>query len=570
MYIDEVPNRNSKPTILLREGKRKGKTVVKKTLLNITHWPPYLIEGLRTLLRDKKFLTFSDVFAIERSLPHGHVEIILGTIRKLGLDTLISSVPSRERDLVLGMIVARLIYPCSKLGTVRAWNSCSLSKEIGVDDATLKELYAALDWLLERQDRIEKKLAKKHLKEGATVLYDASNSLYYGNKCCLAKFGNNKDGRRDVRCIAYGVMTDAEGRPIALDVYPGNTADSNTVSDQVDKLRKKFDLNRAVLVGDRGMITDTKIETLEKYPNLGWISALRSDAIKRLVEQKNIEMSLFDERNLAEITSPDYPGERLVVCYNPFLSEDRNATRNALLEKTEKALEKIKKEAARRTKTPLSESEIGIKIGKIFRQYKMGKHFKLTIKNNKLDYERKEESIKQECALDGIYVIRTSEKKESLSAEDIVRSYKNLSQVERVFRTLKGVDLKVAPIYLHLEDHVRAQIFLCMLAYYVEWHMRRELAPLLFDDEETELKKSRNPVSPAMPSESATKKKRKRENSEGYPVHSFGTLLNEMGTRCLNTVRFTKEKAASHSVCYTEPTAFQAKVYELLGLFPVK
>jgi transposase len=526
MYIETVPNRNSKPAVLLRESRREGKRVVKKTLLNLTDWPEGVVEGLRRLLAGEKLLCVDDVFAIERSLPHGHVEAVLGCMRRLGFDTLLASRPCREKDLVLAMIAARVMDPCSKLGTTRLWTETTLARELGVADAHVNELYDALDWLLARQDKIEKKLAGRHLEEGAMAMYDLSNSYYEGRTCPLAALGKGRDGKRGLLVIAYGLMTDVEGRPLAVQVYPGNTGDPATMPDQVEKLRENFGLSRAVFVGDRGMLTSARIECLREHPGLGWISALRSTEIRKLVEAGDIQLTLFDEYDLAEIESPEYPGERLVACFNPPLAEERRRTRDELLAATEKDLRKTAAEAARRTRKPMPDEEIAAKVGKVIGHHKMAKHFHWSVSRGRLRWERKEDSIEREKQLDGFYVIRTSESRERLSPEDVVRHYKALAQVERAFRTLKGVDLRVRPIFHRTEDHVRAHVFLCMLAYYVEWHMRRALAPLLFDDEELpEIRPRRHPVAPAQASPSAKRKKATHLTPDGLPVQSFQTLL---------------------------------------------
>ena len=577
MYIDIVPNRNSPPAVLLREGWREGDKIRKRTIANLSDWPEQKVEALRRLLKGETLVSAERAFAVERSLPHGHVEAVLCMMRRLGVPSLIASQRSRRRDLVVAMIAQRLIDPCSKLASTRLWHTTTLAKELGVEDAGVEELYDALDWLWKRQGRIEKKLARRHLAEGGRALYDVTSSYYEGRTCVLARWGHNRDGKEGTLCIVYGVMTDGEGRPVGVEVYPGNTADPKTVPDQVDKLRRQFGLQRVVLVGDRGMLTQTQIAHLRAYPQLGWISALRSGSIRQLVAKDELQLSLFDRQDLAEITSEDFPGERLVVCFNPLLAAERRRKRQALLESTEKELEKVARAVARRTRKPMSREEIGLKVGKGIGRFKMAKHLAWTIEDGRFAWKRDEESIAAEQALDGIYVIRTSEPSEQLSAEDAVRGYKGLSQVERAFRTLKGVDLMVRPIFLRAEDHVRAHIFLCMLAYYVEWHLRRALAPLLFDDEELpEARKKRDPVKPAEPSASAQRKKRTRETPDGLPVHSFRTLLAELGTRCRNTCRMKaalpdgrSDETSPTFDCLTEPTALQARAMELLELFPV-
>jgi transposase len=567
MYIERVPNRNSPPAILLREGWREGKKTRKRTLANLSDWPDHKIETLRRLLRDEILVSPNELFRVERSVPHGHVEVVLGTMRKLGLDSAIAAKRCRERDLVLAMIAERLIHPCSKLATTRLWHTTTLAEELSVVDADVDELYDAMDWLLARQPRIEKKLAERHLSEGAIVLYDTTSSYYEGHTCPLARFGFDRDGAKGLPIIVYGVMTDDEGRPVAVDVYPGNTADPTTVVEQVEKLRQQFGLSRVVMVGDRGMLTEPQIEKVKTYPGLGWISALTSVSIRKLVKGGHLQLSLFDEKNLAEITSPEYPGERLVVCFNPLLAEERGRKRRELLTATEKGLERIAKEAARRTRKPLTQAELGIKAGRVLGRYRMGKHFTLTIRDGSLQWTRREDSIEQEAKLDGIYVIRTSESKQRLSAEDTVRKYKSLAQVERAFRCLKGIDLLVRPIRHRTEDHVRAHVFLCMLAYYLEWHMRKALSPILFEDDQLEEdRKKRDPIAPAKPSDSVRRKKRERVTADGLPVHSFETLLIELGTRCRNSCKVKSDRSGPTFTQVTIPNALQTRAYELLGL----
>lgn len=567
MYIERVPNRNSRPAILLREGWREGKKTCKRTIANLTNWPEEKIQALRLLLAGEPMVSARDAFVVERTVPHGHVEAVLGTIKSLGLDSIIFSKRCRQRDLVVAMIAERLIHPCSKLATTRFWHTTTLAEQLSVADADEDDLYEAMDWLLARQSRIEKKLAARHLLEGSLVLYDVTSSYYEGRTCPLARFGHNRDSKKGKLIIVYGLLTDEAGRPVAVEVYPGNTADPTTVPDQVEKLRKRFGLDRVVLVGDRGMLTQTQIDKLKDYPGLGWISALRSHGIRKLVNSGIVQMSLFDEKNLAEIHSPEFSDERLVACYNPILAEQRQQKREKLLSATEKGLEKIAKEVARRTKTPLDKVEIGKKVGKAINRYKVGKHFAVTIKDGAFSFFRKEESIRRESALDGIYVIRTSESAECISAEDTVRSYKRLEQVESAIRCMKGIDLLVRPIHHRTEDHVRAHIFLCMLAYYVEYHMRKALAPLLFDDEELdERRKRRDPVKPAKPSDSAKRKKTVRLTPDGLEVHSFQTLLAELATLSRNRCRVKSDPVGPTFYELTEPTPLQKRAFELLGV----
>jgi transposase len=570
MYIETVPNRNSPPAVLLREGWREGKKTVKRTLANLSHWPAQKIEALRRLLRDETLVSPQKLFTTQQTLPHGHVQAILGIIRKLGLAALISAQRCRERDLVVAMIAQRLLDPCSKLATTRAWHSTTLAEELGVEEATEDDLYQAMDWLLERKERIEKKLAERHFAEGCLVLYDVTSSYYEGRTCPLARFGHDRDGQKGRPIIVYGVMTDVEGRPVSVQVYPGNTADPKTVVDQVEKLRQKFGLSRVVLVGDRGMLTPPQIDKIKQHPGWGWITALKSVAIRSLVKQGALQLSLLDEKNLAEITSPDYPGERLMACYNPLLAEERGRKRRELLETTEKGLTKISKEVARRKRKLLKEAEIALKVGKVLGHSKMGKHFECTIGEGSFQWKRREDAIQQEEKLDGIYVIRTSESKEYLSPEATVRSYKSLSEVERAFRCLKGIDLRVRPIHHRTEERVPAHIFLCLLAYYVEWHLRRAWAPILFEDEERrEERQRRDPIGPARPSESARQKKSSHQTQEGLAVHSFETLMAELATRARVTYGLRSEDSTPIFKQVPEPTPLQARAYELVELLPV-
>jgi transposase len=570
MYIETVPNRNSRPALLLREGWRQGKKTVKRTLANLSDWPESQIESLRRVLRGETLVSPQDLLTTAHTSPHGHVEAILAMIRQLHLEAVISSKRCRERDLVVAMIVQRLIDPCSKLATTRAWHTTTLAEELGVAEATEDELYAAMDWLGERQERLEKKLAARHLTEGGLVLYDVTSSSYEGRTCPLAYFGHNRDGDKQLPIIVYGVITDGEGRPVAVEVYPGNTGDPTTVGDQVEKLRQRFGLKRVVLVGDRGMLTQPQIDKLRQHPGMGWITALKSGAIRDLVEKGTLQLSLLDKKNLVEITSPAYPGERLMVCHNPLLAEERARKRQALLEATEQSLTKIAKDVARRKKKLLTAAEIGLKVGKVLGRYKVGKHFDCQIGEGSFTWSRRQEAIDQEAKLDGIYVLRTSEPCERLSAEDTVRSYKSLAEVERAFRCLKGIDLLVRPIRHRTEERVPAHIFLCLLAYYVEWHLRRAWAPLLFEDaERREERQRRDPILPAEPSASAKAKKFSHQTADGLPVQSFATLLAELASRA--RVTYEIKSADVNVTCQQMPTLtpLQARAYELVRTFPV-
>jgi transposase len=554
-------------THLLRRSFRDGPHVKHQTLANLSHLPERLIDIVRRSLQGEDFASVTERFRVSRSLPHGHVEAVLGTMRRLGLDTLLASKDCPQRALVLAMIAARVLFPSSKLATTRHWHSTTLAEELAVASADVDDLYQALDWLLERQATIESKLAQRHLAERCLVLYDVSSSFYEGHTCPLARYGHDRDGKKGLPIIVYGLLTDGVGRPVAIEVYPGNTGDPKTVPDQVDKLRERFGLERVVLVGDRGMLTETQLQALRQHPGLGWISALRSDSIRALVADDCLQRSLFDEVNLAEIKSPEFPGERLIACYNPLLAEQRRSKRQELLAQTEKKLAALTKEVARRTKKPMSQTAIALKAGRHSNRWKMAKHFLLTIADGVFTWERNRVSIAQEEELDGLYVIRTSERKRDLNAADAVRDYKRLAHVERAFKTLKGVDLLVRPIFHRVEPRVRAHLLLCMLAYYVEWHMRAALAPLLFADEElTQNRESRDPVAPAASSASATDKKETRRNAAGFEVQSFPTLLAALATRCRNTCTITTNEPDATFTQITDCTPLQAEAFRLLNL----
>jgi transposase len=550
----------------LRRTFRQDGKVQHETIGNLSDLPTHVIEMISRSLKGETFVPASEAFRTLRSLPHGHVEAILTIFRHLGLDSLIASRPSRQRDLVTAMIVERLLFPCSKLATTRHWPDTTLAEELHLQDATEDELYTAMDWLLDRQKTIEIKLAKRHLTDGGLVLYDVSSSYYEGETCPLARHGHDRDGKTGRPIIVYGVLTDAEGRPVAVQVYPGDTGDPTTVPDQVAKLSRQFGLARIVLVGDRGMLTQTQITTLKEHPGLGWISALRSDAIRDLLEDGHLNRSRFDQVNLAEIAAPDFPGERLIACHNPLLAERRRQKREALLAATEATLTKLARAVSRRTKAPLSDAEIGVKAGRVIGRYKMAQHIRLNIDNGTFTWSRDERSIAREGSLDGIYVIRTSEPSERLSAEDSVRTYKRLSQVEQAFRCLKGIDLLVRPIHHRLEPRVRAHVLICVLAYYVEWHLRRAWRPLLFEDEELERDRVvRDPVAAAVPSASVRRKKVTHQTAEGLPVHSFRTLLAHLGRRVRETYQVLSDPSGATFERVTELDPVQQEALRLVG-----
>jgi len=552
-------------THLLRRSFRQGQRVLHETLGNLSHLPEPIIDLIRRSLKGETFVSAREAFRIRHSRPHGHVEAVLRMIRKLGLDTILAAKPCRQRDLVLAMIVERILFPCSKLATTRDWHTTTLAEELGVADADANELYAALDWLFARQGAIEAKLAKRHLAEGALVLYDVSSSYYEGRTCPLARRGHDRDGKSGRPIIVYGLLTDAAGRPLAVEAYPGNTGDPTTVPDQVEKLRTRFGLSRVVLAGDRGMLTQTQIEHLREHPGLGWISCLRSPAIRRLIDDGRLPHSLFDEANLAEIRAPDFPGERLMACYNPLLADERRRKREELLAATEKGLQRLTAQVTRRTKKPLLKAEIGLKAGKLIGRYKMAKHFILTIADGAFHWQRNPATIERETQLDGIYVVRTSEPKRRLPAAEAVRGYKRLADVEQAFRSLKSVELRVRPIYHRVEERVRSHLLLCMLAYYVQWHLKRAWEPLLFEEEDLPtIRRQRDPVAAAEPSAAVEHKKSTRQTAAGLPVQSFATLLRELGRRCRNTCEVTFGTSVNTFQQLTELAPLQAEALRLL------
>lgn len=567
MYIERIPNRNSRPTILIRESHREGGKVRKKTVGNLTGLPEDQIEMIRQVLKGVLLVPAESLFEVKESLPHGHVELVLGYMKKLQIDRLVGWDRSRERDLVIAMIAQRILYSGSKLEDTRLWHACTLAEELDIADADENDLYVAMDWLLQRQQRIEKKLAGRHLSEDDSVFYDVSSSYYEGEKCPLACYGYDRDGKKGKKIIVYGMMTDAAGRPVAAQVYPGNTQDSTTVIDQVETLRNRFDLEKVILVGDRGMITQTRIEDLKAYPGIGWISALKSQDVRKLVNSGQLQLSLFNNKDLAEISSPEFPDERLVACYNPALSDERSKTREALLAKTEEALVKIENEVRRRSKKPLSADEIGVKLGRVFSKWKMGKHFKTVVEDGSFQWERDEISIGKEAAMDGIYVIRAGKTSSELSSPDLVRQYKNLGRVEEVFRTMKGIDIMVRPIRHRLENRVRAHVFICMLAYYVVWHMKKDLASILFHDETIDdVRPVRDAVKKAMPTANAKKKKVTKKDAEGNVLHSFNTLIEAMKTRCRNKCCVKKNGVEIPITQHTQPSPFHQRVFNLCGI----
>jgi transposase len=554
-------------THLLRRSIRKGETLTHETLGNVSHLADRLIDIIKRSLKGETFVPASAALRTTSSLPHGHVDAVLTIIRKLGLDDVIASKPSRLRSLVIAMIAERLLFPSSKLADARHWHDTTLAEELDVTDATEDDLYDAMDWLLARQGTIEKKLARRHLGEGALVLYDVTSSYYEGKTCPLARFGHDCDGKTGCPIIVYGALTDADGRPVAAQVYPGNTTDPKTVPDQIETLMKRFGLSRVVLVGHRGMLTQTQSDTIKKHPGLGWISALRSGAIRRLLANGRLLKKDLEDERLAEITSPEFPGERLVACYNPQLAEPRRHKRQELLAATQTQLEVLAASVARPGGPPEKAAEIGVRAGKIINKYKAAKHFNLTIRDGHLAWARNEDAIQREALLDGIYVIRTSEPAERLSAPDGVRSYKRLSLVEQAFRCLKGIDLLVRPSYHHTADRVRAHFLLCMLAFYVEWHLRHAWEPLLFKDEELAVdRKRRDLVAPAQASAAAVLNKKTKSTPTGLPEHGFRTLLAHLGIRCRMTWVVTSDPKRTTFRQVSDTDTLQAEAMRLIKM----
>ena len=571
MYIATIPNRNSPPAVLLRESYREGGRVKSRTLANLSKLPAHIIEALRRMLKGERLVAPEEVFEIERTLPHGHVAAVLGMLRKLKLPGIISSRANRLRDLVVSMIVSRVIHPMSKLATALGLKKetafSSLGELLGLEEVEDREMYQAMDWLLGRKEWIESKLAERHLQQGSPVLYDMTAVYFEGRKCRLAKLMNNGKGKKNKLQIGIGLLTNHEGCPVAVQVFSGDVGDPSTLKSQLQKLRQQFGLKEIILVADRGTLTEARIEAeLRLDEDLDWITALRAPAIKELIEQKRFAPELFDDWGIAEIHSEDYPGERLIVCKNPILAQERSKKRQALLQATGAELGKVKQATEREKWRLKGADQIGLRVGKVLNRFKMAKHFILDISDESLQYRRNEEKIKTESLLDGFYIVRTSVKANKMGAEEVVKAYKGLSWVERAFRSLKAIDLKVRPVFHWLETRVRAHVFTCMLAYYVEWHMRRVLAPILYDDEDKHRGEERRKsvVAPAVRSDGAKRKAATKRTEEGEPVHSFRTLFSDLATLAKNRVN-TKLAPGPSFPMYTNPTPFQQKVFKLLG-----
>lgn len=549
---------------LLRRSYRENGKVRKETLANLSHLPPEVIELIRGALRGESYIPAGEVFRIERSLPAGHVMAALGMARRLDLVRLLDRKPSRERDLVMAMICQRVIAPASKLATTRSLGQSILAEELNVADADEDDLYAALDWLLDRQEKIEDRLASRHLKDGELVLYDVSSSYFEGRSCPLAKLGYSRDGKRGTPQVIYGLLCDEPGRPIAVEVFSGERHDDATLPSQITKLKDRFHLQSVVVVADRGMVTKANIQTLKDTEGVGWITALKAPQIKKLARTGVLQLSLFDEQNLAEITAAeDYPGERLIVCRNPLVAAERTRKREDLLRATERDLWQIAERVQKGTLT--GQDEIGLAVGPAVKRYKMHKHFELQITDHGFAFKRKTEQIDTEAALDGIYILRTSLTTDELSTSDVVRSYKNLEQAERAFKTFKGPELQIRPIHHHLETRVRAHIFLCMLAYYLTWHLKAAWAPLLFKDEQPPT--SSDPVAKATRSTTALRKAQTKRTSTAEPCHSYKSLLSELSTLTRNTIRLHHAEATFQKLA--QPTSLQAHALDLVEHEPL-
>jgi transposase len=570
MYVAKVPNRGSPPAILLRESYREGGKVKNRTLANLSRWPQEKVDALARVLKGlPPKVVLADTFEITRSLPHGHVAAVLGTLRGLGVEQLIDRQPSRSRDLVTAMVVAQVISPSSKLACARglapATATSSLGELLGVSACDEDDLYQAMDWVLARQPAIEDALAARHLHDGALVLYDVSSAAFEGRTCPLGKVGHARDGVKGRLQIVYGLLCTTEGIPVAIEVFAGNTADPMTLSAQINKLKQRFGLTRVCLVGDRGVLTTARIDTELRPAQLDWITALRAPAIKNLVEEGALQLSLFDEQNLLEIVHPDYPGERLVCCRNPALATERARKRQALLSATEQELEKIAAATSRDNRPLRGRDKIALRVGKVINRYNMAKHFVTEIDDHAFRFSRNQAKIAAEAALDGIYVLRTSLPEKTLGHDDVVLSYKGLEDVERFFRTLHS-ELDIRPIRHRLAERVRAHVFLRMLSYYLSWHLRQKLAPILFHDHDKDQAQAKrtSPVTAAQRSDPALHKATRKHTEHGEPVHSLTSLLDDLGTICANRIQ-----PAGHMPPFTmttTPTPLQRRAFELLGV----
>jgi transposase len=567
MHVSTTTRRsgeNEYTATLLRRSYRQDGKVKKETLANLSHLPPAAIDAIRRVLAGETLMNAKDAFEIERSLPAGHVNAALTMARRLELAKLLDRSASRQRDLCLAMILARVICPGSKLGTVRTLGQSTLASELGVQGADEDDLYAAMDWLLKRQNQIEDRLASRHLADGEMVLYDVSSSYFEGRSCPLGKLGYSRDGKRGLPQIIYGLLCDTDGRPVAVEVFSGEVHDDKTLPAQVTKMKDRFGLSRVVVVADRGMVTKANIEILTQAPGVDWITALKAPTIKKLAKSGVFQPSLFDEQNLGEITDvEEFPGERLIVCRNPLVGAQRARKREELLAATETDLALIK--ARVDNGTLQGADKIGLAVGPALKRYRMRKHFQIAITDTTFTYTRDTDAITAEAALDGFYILRTSLADTDLEAGDVVRAYKNLEQAERAFGSLKGPDLQIRPIHHHLPDRVRAHVLICMLGYYLTWHLKAAWKPLLFTDEHRP--SSPDPVAKAVRSTSAQQKAQTKQTTSGQPAHSYRTLLTELATQTRNTTRLHGHTATFEKL--TQPTDLQARALDLAASAPV-
>ncbi|MDJ0591820.1 MAG: IS1634 family transposase [Pleurocapsa sp. MO_226.B13] len=576
MYIEKVPNRNSPPAVLLRESYREGKKVKKRTLANLSKLPDEVVDNLRLSLKGAKVINqeeLPELCTVLRSLPHGHVAWVLGTINKLGIPQLIESKKTRRRDLAVAMIVSRIINPTSKLGTVRGIRAetanSSLGELLGLSHGDRNEYYEALDWLLSKQINIENALASRHLQNGSLILYDLTSTYLEGTECSLAAYGYSRDKKKGKLQIVFGILCNQKGCPIAIEVFQGNSLDSQTLGQQISKVRQRFGIAQVVWVGDRGTITNANIlDELKAKEGLDWITALTKSQIRKLAEVDYIQLGLFDEQDVIEIESNDYPGERLIACRNPLIAKKNAQVREELLLATEKELDKIKQATTREKRALKGADKIGLRVGKVLNKFQVGKLFEIEISDSYFAYRRKSEVIEREKTLEVVYIIRTSVESEKMDAPTTVRAYKGLSKVEQAFRCLKTIDLKVRPIYHYLDHRVKGHIFLCFLAYYVEWHIRKALAPILFEEEDLEKFESSDSgeLLQYQPSLIAKQKAANKRNQENLPVHSFSTLLNDLATIAHNRIQINFQGDLVTFDKITQPTALQQKALDLLGV----
>ncbi len=576
MHVAWMPTKRHGRTYdywFVRQSYRESGKVKHRTLANLSHLPRPVIDAVAGLLAGRRYMEVNaERLVVERSLPHGHVAAVLGMVQKLGVDSLLSEESGRKRDLAVALVVSRVVDPCSKLATSQRFGDTTLGERLGIADAGEDELYEAMDWLLDRQVAVEEGLARRHLSNGSVVLYDVTSTYVTGRRCELAEHGYSRDHRGDREQVVFGLLLDGEGRPLGVEAFAGNTADPATVESQLEKLQGRYGLDEVTLVGDRGMLTQARIDRLKEHGGIGWISCLRAPAIRSLLEQGAFQLSLFDQRNLVEITHPSYPGERLVVCRNPLLGEERSRKREELVAQTEATLAKVRDRV--KAGRLQGSDRIGVAVGKVVNRWKVGKHFRIDITDEHFEFARDKEKIREESALDGLYVVRTSLPTERLDGPGVVEAYKSLSRAERAFRTFKTMDLQVRPIFHYRERRVRAHLFLCLLAAYVQWHMEKALAPLLFREEESHARE--DPVAPPVRSAMAQAKERRKRTAEepSLPVQSFRSLMRHLATMAKNRIVLRSvggDEDQADAFAFDQislPTPVQARAFELLQIKP--